>query len=170
MDKTKVKTLQKQLKERLVLDNRWMERVCLENTSLPAGRLLRSSVMTLRLGNVYIQNVSQRHRTEQNGDLHTTNTYIRQHYCVCVYIQTHLHSTIQMGIAIQHSATTILYGVSDPCTCLQPHSPHAFHHYPASLVLPSQQVTPPLYLLTLSSLHLTLTLTLKSLTTLKTIY
>lgn len=57
-----------------------------------------------------------------------------------------------MGIATQHSATTVLYGVSDARTCLQPHSLHAFHHYPTSLALPSQQVTPPLYLLTPSIL------------------
>lgn len=124
--------------------------------------------MTLRLGNFYIKTASQRHRTKQNGDLRTTNTHIRRHCCVCVYIQTHLHSTIQMGIATQHSATTVLYGVSDARTCLQPHSLHAFHHYPTSLALPSQQVTPPLYLLT--PLILTLTLTLKSLTTLNTVY
>lgn len=108
--------------------------------------------MTLRSGNFYIKTASQRHRTEQNGDLRTTNTHIRRHCCVCVYIQTHLHSTIQMGIATQHSATTVLYSVSDARTCLQPHSLHAFHHYPTSLAFPSQQVTPPLYLLTPSIL------------------
>lgn len=128
--------------------------------------------MTLRLGNFYIKTASQRHRTKQNGDLHTILTHILGDTAVCVYIYRHtfivqykwesLHSTVQLQF---YTVSQTPVPVCSHTACMLSTTTPPLWPFP-----PSKSHLHSICWHPRSSLHLTLTLTLKSLTTLNTVY